>query len=435
MDNGDPRETIEQSPLSALQVFAIATCFLIFAIDGFDVLAISFAAPGIAADWGISRSVLGIVLSVELFGMAAGSLLLGGVADRFGRRPVLLACLAMMTAGMALAATSANVGILSAWRLLTGIGVGGALAAVNALGAEFTNLRRRPMVVAIMAAGYPVGAIVGGSVASMLLASFDWRSVFILGALSTLALAPIVYFALPESIEFLIERRQRAALAKVNALLSRMKHPTVATLPAPRSRQRSGLAALFSAPVWRVTALITIAYFAHIMTFYFILKWIPKIVVDMGAAPSSAGGVLVFVNIGGALGALAFSFLTQRVPLRALVIAAMALSATLVIVFGAAGSSIARLSMVAAIAGACTNSAVVGLYALTAKSFPSTLRATGTGFVIGVGRGGAAMGPIVAGFLFDAGIGLQGVALAMAAGSALGALALVAFPRAESVTR
>jgi cyanate permease len=170
--------------------------------------------------------------------------------------------------------------------------------------------------------------------------------------------------------------------------------------------------------------LLTVGYFAHIMTFYFILKWIPKIVVDMGFAPSTAGGVLVWANVGGATGALLLSLLTQRFGVRSLVIGALVLSATMVAVFGQGQADLRQLAIVAGIAGMCTNAAVVGLYTILAQSFPTAVRAGGTGFVIGVGRGGAALGPILAGFLFANGVGLAVVAVVMALGSVVSAVAL-----------
>jgi MFS family permease len=175
--------------------------------------------------------------------------------------------------------------------------------------------------------------------------------------------------------------------------------------------------------------LLTAAYFAHIMTFYFVLKWIPKIVADMGFAPSAAGGVLVWANVGGATGSVLLSVLTQRVGVRRLVIGALVLSAGMVVAFGQGRAELGRLALVAAATGMCTNAAVVGLYTMFAQSFPTAVRAGGTGFVIGIGRGGAALGPIVAGLLFAAGAGLPAVAALMALGPLLaaGALALLRY--------
>lgn len=169
---------------------------------------------------------------------------------------------------------------------------------------------------------------------------------------------------------------------------------------------------------------MTVAYFAHIMTFYFILKWIPKLVVDMGFPPPMAGSVLVWANVGGLMGALVLSMLTQRVSVRGLVIGALFLGFVLVAYFGRGQGSLAELSWVAACAGFFTNAAVVGIYALLAHYYPTDVRAGGTGFVIGMGRGGAALGPIVAGYLFEVGQGLSTVALIMASGSVIAAISL-----------
>src|SRR5690606_28661915 len=146
---------------------------------------------------------------------------------------------------------------------------------------------------------------VGGSIASLLLVSFNWSAVFIFGALVTAAFIPLVWFLLPESIEYLVERRPAGALEQINHTLKRMGHSTVEELPAIRPQAQSpGFRALFSSGLARTTILLTMAYFLHIMTFYFTLKWIPKIVVDMGFSPSLAGGVLVWANVGGLAGAL-----------------------------------------------------------------------------------------------------------------------------------
>src|SRR5688500_12800342 len=159
----DPRDTIADSPMSPLQVMIVAITVALNALDGFDVLAISFASPGIAAEWGIDRAALGIVLSMELIGMAIGSVLLGGLADMIGRRPTILGCLVVMAFGMFMATTVTGIVDLSIWRIITGLGIGGMLAAINAAAAEFSNARRRHLSVSLMSIGYPIGAVVGGT--------------------------------------------------------------------------------------------------------------------------------------------------------------------------------------------------------------------------------------------------------------------------------
>ncbi len=438
MHSDDPQAILDREPMSRMQWGVVAVMVGLNALDGFDVLSISFASPGIAKDWGIDRAALGLVLSMELVGMALGSLVLGGVADRIGRRATILACLGIMTLGMLAAATSPNVYLLSMWRLLTGLGIGGMLAATNAAVAEAANSRRRALCVVLMAAGYPVGTIVGGSIAAVLLAHFGWPSVFVFGAIASACFVPLVLLFAPESVAFLLHKRPKDALVRINRVLTRMGRSTIDALPAPETgaaARKASVAELFSRGLSRSTILLTGAYLAHIMTFYFILKWIPKIVVDMGHAPSSAAGVLVWASAGGAAGSLLLGLLTARVRLIPLTIAAMIASVALVVLFGRGGSDLATLSKLAAAAGFATNAGVVGLYAIVARSFPTRLRATATGFVIGIGRGGSALAPALAGLLFAAGYPLATVAILMGLGSAVAALALFGMVRRDGEVR
>ncbi|MFT4937607.1 MAG: benzoate transport [Paraglaciecola sp.] len=424
----NPTDLIANSPMSATQIMAVCMCIMLTALDGFDVLAISFASPGISSEWGINRAALGVVLSMELIGMAVGSILLGNFADKYGRRPTILICLVVMSAGMLAAGLAKGINDLSAYRFITGLGIGGMLASTSAMAAEFSSAKHRSMAVILMAAGYPLGAVLGGAVASELLKYHDWRAVFYFGATATALFILLVWYILPESISYLIHKRPQGALEQINKILLRMKHSSIPILPdvepSAKSAANSGMGALFSAQLSSTTLLLTAAYFTHIMTFYFILKWIPKIVVDMGYAPSAAGGVLVWANVGGLLGCMLLGLLSHRFAVRILVIIMLAGGATMVAVFGQGQQDLQQLALIAGVAGFFTNAAVVGLYALFTLAFPTELRASGTGFVIGIGRGGAALGPITAGLMFSAGYGLQSVSFAMAIGSLLAILAL-----------
>lgn len=423
-----PQRLIAEHPMSRLQIAAIAVTVGLNALDGFDVLSISFASPGIAKEWGIDRAALGIVLSMELIGMAIGSVLLGGLADRIGRRPTILGCLVLMSTGMFMATTAGGVIDLSVWRVLTGLGIGGVLAAINAVAAEFSNARSKNLCLALMVIGYPLGAVIGGSISALLLKGGDWRVVFEFGAIVTVLFIPLVWFLVPESVTFLAERRPPGALERINATLARFGRAPIEAMgePAASAANRS-IADILKPGLMGTTLLVTIAYFAHVVSFYFILKWVPKIVTDMGFEPSAAAGVLVWANVGGATGGAIFGLLAQRLGLKPLTVVTLLASSVMVVAFGAGQTSLAGLALIAGITGLFTNSGIVGLYSIFAHAFPTHVRATGTGFAIGVGRGGAALAPMLAGFLFQAGYGLQMVAMIMATGSliAAGALALL----------
>lgn len=420
--NSDPRDIISQSPMSALQIIAVAITIGLNALDGFDVLSISFASPGIMKEWGIDRAQLGFVLSMELIGMAIGSIFLGGLADKIGRRPTILGCLILMSVGMFMVTTTKQLVDLSIWRVITGLGIGGMLAAINAATAEFSNGRRRNLCVSLMAIGYPLGAVIGGTIATQLLKGNDWRSVFYFGAAVTAAFIPLVYFFVPESVHWLTQKQPAGALDKINHTLKRMKHAVATALPQPSlDVGKRRIVDIFAPGLISITILVTAAYFLHITTFYFILKWVPQIVADMGFSPSSAGGVLVWTNVGGATGGAVFGLLTLRFGVKALTIAVLLLSTVMVAAFGQSPADLFRLSLVCAVAGFCTNAGVVGLYAILAQAFPTNARASGTGFAIGVGRGGSVLAPIIAGFLFKEGYGLPIVAIVMSVGSLLAA--------------
>jgi benzoate transport len=425
----DPRLTLATSPMSLVQIVVIAITIGLNALDGFDVLAISFASPGIAREWGIDRAALGFVLSMELIGMGVGSILLGGLSDKIGRRRTLLGCLTVMAAGMVMATQARSVYSLSVWRVVTGFGIGGLLASINAVSAEFSNARRRGLNVSLMAIGYPLGAVAGGSIAAMLLKQGDWRSVFWFGAAATAFYIPVVFFLVPESVEWLCQRQPAHALAKLNRALIRMGHAAVDALPAVsmQSRNRSVLD-IFTPRLIRVTLLMSIAYFLHVISFYFIVKWVPKIVVDLGFSQSAAAGVLVWVNVGGASGGAVLGLLSLRFGLKPLTMAVLAMSTVMLAVFGRAHADLAQLSLVCAFAGFFTNAGIVGLYGMLAQAFPTNLRATGTGFTVGTGRAGSVLAPIVAGLLFRAGYELQLVAILMGVGSLAGAVALWFLP-------
>jgi benzoate transport len=420
--NTDPRDVLAQSSMSRLQIGVVGVTIALNALDGFDILSISFASPGIATEWGIDRAALGIVLSMELIGMAIGSIVLGGVADKIGRRPTILGCLTVMSLGMLMATTVRGLVDLSIWRIVTGLGIGGMLAAINAVAAEFSSTRRRHLSVSLMSIGYPVGAVLGGIVAARLLQGNDWRSVFYFGAGVTATLIPITYFLMPESVHWLARKQPTGALEKINRAMARMGHPSVSALPVISAdvRKRS-VTDLFGPGLLAITVLSATAYFFHITTFYFILKWVPKIVADFGFAASSAAGVLVWTNVGGALGGATLGFLTLRFGVKGLTIAVMVLSTVMVALFGQTPPELQRLSMICAAAGFCTNAAIVGMYAIFAQVFPTHVRASGTGFAVGVGRGGSVLAPIIAGFLFEAGYALPTVALLMSMGSLVAA--------------
>jgi benzoate transport len=414
---------LANAPMSRLQVVAVTLAVLLNALDGFDVLAITFAAPGIAADWGIGPAQLGIALSSGLIGMALGSLILGPIGDRIGRRPLIMLCTTLMATGMLLTATADGIVSLCFWRVITGLGIGGMVAAINAVASEFSNERRRDFSVAVMTIGYPAGGLIGGLAAAELVQVYGWQSIFVAGGAATALFLPIVWWWLPESLEHLARQDTPKARAEIDRLLARMGHPPIEHAPPPppelaaldiAPRRRGSHAELLGPRFRTITILLVLAYFLHMMTFYFFSGWLPKLMSDIGYSTPDAIRTSALMSLGGVIGGAALGWAAPRLGLFRLVTLAMAGTALTFAIFGSLDGLVA-MQLVAFLAGVAVFGGIVGLYSLLARSFPTELRVTGTGLAIGLGRGGAVLGPLVGGLLLQRGLGV---------GTAIGAVGL-----------
>jgi len=423
-----PQQLIDQSPMSPTQVVVTLLGVFLLALDGFDVIAISFAAPGIAAEWGIDRVALGLVLSMELIGMSIGSILIGGLADKYGRRTVIFFCLFIMAIGMGCSAMAADVITLSVLRFITGIGIGGLLPAVTAIVPEFANAKRKAMLLSFAAAGFSLGSVLGGPIVTALLQDYSWRSIFVFGSIMTFLAIPVVYFLLPESIAYLVQSRRDDALPSINKILTSMRLPSVDQLPVmggDQAAEKISWLNLFRGKHLIATVGYSLCYLGHMITFYFIIKWTPKVVVDMGFHPSQAGGVLIWSSVGGFSGAMLFGLLSRFFNTKILTLIMLCLSVASVVAFGNVGADIQLLSVCSFFAGISIAAGIAGFYALMGEAFSTDVRASGTGFVIGVGRLGSVVSPIMAGVLFSQNIALGSVANLMALGSMLAIAVLI----------
>lgn len=431
----DPRTVIDDNPMGARQWIVVILMIALNALDGFDVLSSAFASVGISKEWGIDREALGVVLSAELVGMGVGSVLLGGLADRFGRKVTMLGCLVVMAVGMYMAHAAGEVGTLTVWRFLTGIGIGGMLAATNAVVAESTSQEGRSLSMALYVIGYPLGGVFGGIAAKeWLLAYYDWRAVFLFGAVCTAVMIPLVMLLVPETPAYFAARRPEGAVAKINRSLKAFGKPLIEGLPhiSPTAEKPKVSDILTNPKLRPVTLLLAFGYMFHTMTFYYILKWAVKIVADYppGYSQPDASSVLLWANVGGALGGFLFGFLMKRWQIKAPTIAMLVLGVVTVTWFGTGHSDLWGWRLAASFAMFTTNAAIVGFYAAFALGFPAYARATGTGFVLGIGRFGAAGSPIIAGFLFKT-LGndhLLAVSAIMSLGSAVALILFAMLP-------
>jgi len=413
--------------MSGFQLTVIAVMFLLNALDGYDALAIAFAAPGIGRDWSVTAGELGIVISVGLIGTALGSLCVAPLGDRVGRRPMILASLLAMTGGMLIAALASDLIVLSLGRVLTGIGVGAMVPSISALAAEYSNHRLRNLAVILVAIGFPLGGLICGSSSSILLHYFDWRSVFIAGAVITgLAILAPLKLA-PESVEFLATLRSASSLTKINAVRARLRQPPLPALPPARERlSHRNVFDVFRPALLLMTLTLTLTYGLHSATVYYALNWVPKLVVDLSFSASQGASISAWTSAGGIVGALLVAALAARVDVRWLTTLLLFGTAGFLMIFAHTSANVHRLIATSALLGACLYGGQASLYALMTRAFPTHVRATGVGFVTGIGRLGGILSPSLSGFLMVAGLRNSQVSTVMALGSLSGAVILVA---------
>ena len=438
--NEDIRASVHEGRMSAFQIAAVTICMVINMLDGFDVLAIAFAGPLIAREWALSPTELGLLFSAGLAGMTAGSLLLSPFADTFGRRPVVLAGLVVISTGMIGSAFAHGLWELAGLRVFTGLGIGTLLSSINTIVAEYSSRKRMDFAVSFMSIGYPVGATLGGMVSIWLVTQFGWRAVFIFGGIVSALIVPVVMLRLPESLEFLLLKRPKNALVRINALLGKMRKGAIATLPEIPPHEAASIktvTGIFNRSFLEPTLLVCTAYFLVMLSFYFLLNWTPKVLVDQGLSVQIGISGAVLMNAGGVVGGLLMGYFAGLFGLRRLSSAFMVLLFISVAVFSFAEADVPIMAALVAIIGFFMIGVIASLYALVAAMYPPQVRNTGTGLAIGIGRFGAIAGPYLGGVLIAAGWSRPAYCIALALPALVAAMLVVRVPlagRGEPVT-
>ena len=393
---------LDAKPMTPLQWRVVVLCWLVNILDGFDLLAISFAAPAIAKTWALDPQTLGIVFSSGLLGMTVGSLLLGPAADRIGRRRMILLATTILGLSTLATAGATSVGQLLLLRGMTGIAIGALLPSLNTLVAEYTPDRRRNLAISFMHLGYPLGGIAGGLLASYIIPSAGWQALFLSGGIFTLAILPVLLFGLPESLHYLLRKNQPAAQATAGKLAIRLG----IDLQAAQAQRVTTSAARFKDVLrgqWLMPGLALWAcFFLGNLTLYFLLNWTPTILVGAGLPHEQAMRAGMLLNLGGGIGMLSLGYLSARWSIYRMMSGYFILGGLFIMALGQVPKA-DMLFGLTILAGFFALGGLIGLYSLAARLYPDATRATGIGLAIGAGRFGAILGPYAGGVLISMG--------------------------------
>jgi MFS transporter, AAHS family, 4-hydroxybenzoate transporter len=379
-----------------------AVGFLVAMVDGYDTLMLAFVAPLISKEWALHPQTVGQIFASSYAGAALGATAIGIAADRFGRKTMLLASLAVAGIFTILCARAAIPAQLMALRAVAGLGLGGALSTITALTAENAPVHQRRATVTRMFLGFPVGAIAGGALTAAVMSSLGWRGVFLGGGICALLLVPLVAFGVGESA-------------------------SGGATPASRIHSRRPFTELVSDGRLRSTALFCSCVFLMLLTSYFLVSWIPTVLTLNGMAPGRAAMAAVIVNCGGIVGTLILSFIIGRNSPMGPLGGCLCAGAILIALLGPGivSTGDTKFFLIFAV-GLAVIGAQGGIPALCVHLYPESVYATGVGLSVACGRLGSIIGPLVGGYLVSAGLGWNRLFLLAALPAISAAIAMTA---------
>ena len=424
----DVVKIVDDAPVGKLIAVVVGLCAGVSLLDGFDILAISYVAPVIGAAWNLSKETFGLIFAATYIGAAIGAVFFGRYADRYGRRLGVIVPTAIFGFFALLTIYAYDFLSLFILRILTGIGLGGALANAIALVAEYSPQRARATLVSMMYLALPLGGVIGGPISAVLIARYGWQAVFILGGVLPLLLTVALLLWLPESLRFLV--LSKASTEEIGKILRRIgpsfrpEPSDLYILPQSRNIAVNPTREIFSREFLRATVLLCIAAFAAQVVIVYVVIWMPLILTSIGLDVTRGILTSVTFTAGGIVGTIGLArFIDKNKSYQALVVTFI-LSAVLIASIGFFASNWYWLLAIVFISGLPTVGAQIVLYAYSATVYPASLRSTGVGCVVGSGRLGAIAGSLLGTALVALGFTIKAAYVVAAVPAIIGGLAI-----------
>lgn len=423
----DVAEFINNQRISSYQWLILAICTLVAAVDGLDLVIISFIIPSISQDWGVPKAAFGQVLGAGLFGVAVGALFVGPISDRKGRKSVILAAMVLCSVGTFGSLISGSITTMVVWRFITGIGLGAALPNAATIMAEYSPERSRARLLAVMYVGFSLGAASAGFTAAKLLPLLGWKGMLVVGGALPAICAALVLVGLPESARFMVV--QSASPERIGRVLSRLGNlsygqDTTFTLPEMKGVRHAPISGLFKNGMALGSVLLWLAYFMSLLVYYMLTSWLPSLIVQSGHPIDQAAVVSAVLMVGGAVGSLLIGYLMDKLRPNYVVATAFVLATLLFLFIGRGLDSLVALEVCAFFAGVLISGPITSMNTLAAVFYPTQSRASGVSWMLGIGRFGGILGATAGGQLLAAGWSISEIFLVLTIPALISGLAL-----------
>ena len=387
---------LNEHPFSGYPWVIFALCFFIVLLDGFDTAAIGYIAPSLLGEWGVAKADLAPVLSAALFGLAGGAMCSGPLADKFGRKAVLVGSVLVFAVACLASGYTHDLTSMTAWRFVTGLGLGAAMPNAVTLMSEYCPENRRATITNAMFCGFPLGAAFGGFLAAWMIPHFGWRSVLHLGGIAPLFLLVLLVLLLPESVRYMVGKgysadRIRKPLSRIAGKAVQHVQQFVMTENKVDVAGKSGMGVVLSKQYWVGTVMLWVAYFMGLVIFYALMNWMPVLFKEGGLDPKTATLVAALFPLGG-VGAVFFGWLMDRFNANRIIAVGYALTAVSIWWIGQEAGNLGWLVVSVFVAGTIMNTAQSSMPALAAAYYPTSGRATGVAWMLGIGRFGGIAG-------------------------------------------
>jgi AAHS family 4-hydroxybenzoate transporter-like MFS transporter len=426
------REVVDRAPIGRFHISLVVLATFVIMLDGYDAVSIGFAAPDLAKALNVPVASFGPIFGSGLLGLLLGSLILSPMADRYGRRAVMLASVVLFGLFTLAPLFDLSFGRLIFYRFVTGLGLGGAMPSIIALATEYMPKRRLALLLNIVLAGFPFGAVAGGFIASRLVAAFGWEVIFVIGGVLPLLLVPVLALCLPDSLQYLLGEPERHSRAK--RVLDRIDPvrtvaPGMLSVPVKSPGLLRSVGNLFTGGRSTGTLLLWLANFCTLYILFSINNWLPALMTSAGLPLGQAILGPVLMNLGGVCGGIAMGPLIDRFGPYSILTLGFILGAVFVTLLGSTISTVSTVLLVAFFAGLFIDGVQLSLNALAALFYQPDVRTTGIGWALAIGRFGSVVGPVMGGVLLHANWGSEGLFAFTALPALIGSVAIIVLGR------